>query len=128
MNLKPHQGISLKQFSIFLFVLLNCLFTAIPLIHANSENNTAIHSLISPIQNNVSDIEEGSHLNTVLNGRINHSQVSRNQLRYNYTGYYLMHDKLHNPILWKDGTPKFAGSQTEIRHAYYSFLSLYHLY
>lgn len=116
-----YSKIKLQPLAVFLFILLNCLFTAAPFVQANPANN---YSLSAPLHLGGNDLEE--------NLRIGDISLHRQELRINSRvvlnkvsiSHFSLQECMVATILTKQDGQHFFW----LRPGYYSFLSLFNLF
>ncbi|MGN6194381.1 MAG: hypothetical protein ACTHOB_05550 [Ginsengibacter sp.] len=122
---KRHNGFIYQRIVVFVFIFLNCLFTAAPFVQASAFNSHAINVSAFSLQNQ-NDEEETSHLSNIADEQQDCHITFRNKIS---NAFYSVKDYRSDAGIEKDSAIlHFADTYLLIRPQYYSFLSIYYLF
>jgi hypothetical protein len=121
---KAHNGIIHQRIVVFIFIFLNCLFTAAPLIQAAGFNHSINPTALSLQNQNDS---ETSHLSQLDDEQQECHIAWRNKRILSKAHHLLRDDRVANGNE-NPGMLHYANDYLLIRPRYYSFLSIYYLF
>ena len=121
---KAHNGIIHQRIVVFIFIFLNCLFTAAPLIQAAGFNHS-INLTAFSLQNQ--NDSETSHLSQ-LDDEQQECHIAWRNKRILSKAHHLLRDDRGASGNVNPGMLHYADDYLLIRPQYYSFLSIYYLF
>lgn len=121
---KAHNGIIHQRIVVFIFIFLNCLFTAAPLIQAAGFNHS-INLTAFSLQNQ--NDSETSHLSQ-FDDEQQECHIAWRNKRILSKAHHLLRDDRVTSGNENPGMLHYADDYLLIRPQYYSFLSIYYLF
>jgi len=123
---KRHNRFIYQRIVVFVFIFLNCLFTAVPFIQAAGFSSHALNISGLSLQNQ-NDLEGHSHLNNFDDEQQEYYVAYRNKRKSSNT-FNRRKDFHPDSRIGKSPILYIADFPLLIRPQYYSFLSIYYLF